>query len=54
VPKVKEIPAATEKQQIAELASRREIHAAFSWLRAHERETTDAQIELARIPAPPF
>lgn len=54
MPKTKEIPAATNKQQIAELASRRDIHAAFSWLRAHERETTEAQMELARIPAPPF
>jgi len=54
VPRTKEIPAATKKQQIAEVASRRDVHAAFSWLRAHERETIEAQMELARIPAPPF
>jgi acetylornithine deacetylase/succinyl-diaminopimelate desuccinylase-like protein len=54
VPKTKEIPAITKKQQIAEVASRRDVHAAFSWLRAHEREITEAQIELARVPAPPF
>jgi len=44
----------SNKQRLAELASRREVHAAFSWLRAHEREVTDWQMELARIPAPPF
>ena len=44
----------TEKQQIAQVASRRDVHAAFSWFRAHEREITDSQMELARIPAPPF
>ena len=54
MPKTKEIQALSSKQRLAELASRREIHAAFSWLRAHERETTDAQLELAGIPAPPF
>jgi tripeptide aminopeptidase len=54
VPKTKEIQALSNKQRLAELASRRDVHAAFSWLRAHEREITDAQIELARIPAPPF
>jgi tripeptide aminopeptidase len=54
VPRTKEIPAATKKQQVAEVASRRDVHAAFSWLRAHERETIEAQMELARIPAPPF
>ena len=54
MPKTKEIPAASPKQQVAELASRRDVHAAFSWLRAHEREIADEQLELARIPAPPF
>ena len=54
VPKTKEIPTATRKQQIAEVASRRYVHAAFSWLRAHEREILDSQMELARVPAPPF
>src|SRR3954447_12666395 len=56
VPRTKEIPTATasKRQSIADLASRRDVHAAFSWLRAHERETTDSQMELARVPAPPF
>jgi tripeptide aminopeptidase len=54
VPKTKEIQAVSNKQRLAELASRREVHAAFSWLRAHEREITESQMELARIPAPPF
>jgi acetylornithine deacetylase/succinyl-diaminopimelate desuccinylase-like protein len=44
----------TEKQQIAQVASRRDVHAAFSWFRAHERDITQSQMELARIPAPPF
>jgi len=54
VPKTKENPTASKKQQVAEVASRRDVHAAFSWLRAHEREITEAQMELARVPAPPF
>jgi tripeptide aminopeptidase len=56
VPRTKEIPTATasKRQSIADVASRRDVHAAFSWLRAHERETTDSQMELARVPAPPF
>ena len=54
VPKTKEIPTVTTKQQIAEIASERDVHAAFSWLRAHEREILDSQMELARVSAPPF
>jgi acetylornithine deacetylase/succinyl-diaminopimelate desuccinylase-like protein len=54
VPKTKENPTVSKKQQVAEVASRRDVHAAFSWLRAHEREITEAQMELARVPAPPF
>lgn len=54
MPRTKEIPTATRKQQVAEVASRRDVHAAFSWLRAHEREVTEAQMDLARVPAPPF
>ena len=53
MPKTKEIPA-TKRQQIVEITSRRDVHDAFSWLRAHEREVTEAQMEVARVPAPPF
>jgi acetylornithine deacetylase/succinyl-diaminopimelate desuccinylase-like protein len=31
-----------------------EVHAAFSWFRAHQYELNDAQLELTRVPAPPF
>src|SRR5260370_38998910 len=53
MPRAKETTT-VNKKQIAEIASRRDVHAAFSWLRAHERETTGSQMDLARIPAPPF
>lgn len=41
-------------QQIAQLASMRVVHAAFSWFPIGEQELRRLQLELARIPAPPF
>jgi acetylornithine deacetylase/succinyl-diaminopimelate desuccinylase-like protein len=44
----------TVPQQIALLASMRAVHAAFSWFQIHENELRNMQLEVARIPAPPF
>jgi tripeptide aminopeptidase len=45
---------ATPKQEVARLAALRPVHAALGWFHAHERELAERQVELARIPAPPF
>lgn len=42
------------RQDVTRVASLPEVHAAFSWFRAHQRELNDAQLELTRIAAPPF
>jgi tripeptide aminopeptidase len=44
----------TVPQQIAELAAMRVVHAAFSWFQVHEHELRRLQLEISRIPAPPF
>ena len=44
----------TVPQQIALLASMRQIHVAFSWFQIHENELRRLQLEVAGIPAPPF
>jgi acetylornithine deacetylase/succinyl-diaminopimelate desuccinylase-like protein len=45
---------ADAQQRVARAASERSVHEAFAWFRAHEREISDLQLEIARIPAPPF
>jgi tripeptide aminopeptidase len=42
------------QQEIARLSSLPEIRSAFAWLRAQEPQFAHWQMELARIPAPPF
>jgi len=42
------------QQEIARLASLRDVHAATEWFRGHEPELRDWQLEVAAIPAPPF
>jgi len=42
------------QQQIARLAANSEIRAAFAWLRSQEPQFAHWQLEVARIPAPPF
>ena len=42
------------QQEVARLASLPEIRSAFAWLRAQEPQFAHWQLELARIPAPPF
>src|SRR5260370_29639202 len=44
----------TIQQEIARLAGSPEIRAAFAWLRAEEAQFGAWQLEMARIPAPPF
>ena len=41
-------------QAVARLAALREVHATFEWFTAHARELSERQMELTRIPAPPF
>jgi acetylornithine deacetylase/succinyl-diaminopimelate desuccinylase-like protein len=42
------------QQQIAGLVALPQVHAAFEWFGSHARELTGWQIEMTRIPAPPF
>jgi tripeptide aminopeptidase len=42
------------QQQVARLASSPEVRSAFNWLRAQEPQFAKWQMEMARIPAPPF
>ncbi len=42
------------QQEIARLSALPEIRSAFAWLRAQEPQFAHWQLELARIPAPPF
>jgi tripeptide aminopeptidase len=44
----------TVQQEIARLAALPETRAAFAWLRAEEAQFAGWQLEMARIPAPPF
>ena len=42
------------QQELTQLAALRAVHAAFSWFQVHENELLRLQVEVARIPAPPF
>jgi len=44
----------TIQQEIARFAARAETRAAFAWLHAEEAQFAAWQLEMARIPAPPF
>ena len=44
----------TLQQEIARLAALPETRAAFSWFRAEELQFAAWQLEMARVPAPPF
>jgi tripeptide aminopeptidase len=46
--------ASTIEQEIARLAASSEVRSAFEWFRDQEAEFARWQLELARIPAPPF
>src|ERR1700680_3106532 len=51
-----EVPlvSSTVQQEIARLAALPATRAAFAWLRAEEAQFAAWQLEMARIPAPPF
>lgn len=42
------------QQEVARLAASPEVRSAFNWLRMREPQFTHWQMEMARIPAPPF
>ena len=42
------------QQEVAHLCSLNEVRSAFTWFRAQEPQFAQWQLELARIPAPPF
>ncbi len=46
--------APTVRQQVQRVAALPAVHAAFGWFRAHEHVLRDRQLELVRVPAPPF
>ncbi|HWR34803.1 MAG TPA: M20/M25/M40 family metallo-hydrolase [Clostridia bacterium] len=48
------LPTIAAQQDVARLAEARALHEAFAWLRAHEREMQERQLEVTCIPAPPF
>jgi tripeptide aminopeptidase len=42
------------QQEVARLAASPEVRSAFNWFRLHEPQMAHWQMEMARIPAPPF
>jgi len=46
--------AAQVQQEVARLAASPEVRSAFNWLRLQEPQLAQWQMEMARIPAPPF
>jgi len=46
--------APTVQHDVARLAASPEVRSAFNWLRTQEAQLTQWQMEMARIPAPPF
>ncbi|PYV73656.1 MAG: peptidase M20, partial [Acidobacteria bacterium] len=54
VPRTSAEPASAIAQELARLATSTEVKAAFEWFRNQETEFARWQLELARIPAPPF
>ncbi len=46
--------AAAPPQQVARLAALPEVHQALDWFSSHAREIAERQMEISRIPAPPF
>src|SRR3974377_1139218 len=42
------------QQEITRLAGLRDVHLAMEWVRSHEPELCNQQLEVAAIPAPPF
>ncbi len=47
-------PQQPRPQDVAKLAEMRQVHEAFKWFQSHERDLRKLQIEVTKIPAPPF
>jgi tripeptide aminopeptidase len=45
---------APRPQDVTRIAEMRQVHAAFQWLQSHETDLRKLQIDVTRIPAPPF
>src|SRR3954469_336404 len=41
-------------QDVARIAELRQVHEAFKWIQSHEAELRKLQIQVTKIPAPPF
>ncbi|HUO60903.1 MAG TPA: hypothetical protein VMU24_09570, partial [Candidatus Acidoferrales bacterium] len=41
-------------REVARVSALRPVHEAVNWLRSHEREIAEFQMNVSRIPAPPF
>jgi tripeptide aminopeptidase len=48
------MPAATAQRRISRLASLTAVHRAFRWLHLHQPQIRQWQLDMVRIPAPPF
>jgi acetylornithine deacetylase/succinyl-diaminopimelate desuccinylase-like protein len=44
----------TPQQEVASLVASPQLHAIFDWFNSHGRDLADIQMEVSRIPAPPF
>ena len=44
----------TVQQEVARLAAAPEVRSAYNWFRSQEPQLAHWQVEVARIPAPPF
>ncbi len=44
----------TSAQRLLNIAAKREVHAAFEWFRKRESEIMQNQVDLLKVPAPPF
>ncbi len=47
-------PVLTTQQEVTAIASMPQVRAALAWLRSQESQFTNWQLEMSRIPAPPF
>ena len=45
---------ASPQQEVSRTAELRPVHDAFAWFQSHAVELNKTQIEMVRIPAPPF
>src|SRR3954447_3565234 len=44
----------TPQQEVASLVASAQVHAIFDWFNTHGRDLAETQMEVSRIPAPPF